>query len=84
MAASAQFTITTTPQKIVSSSIHDQTIKIHTAQLIYVGTDSSVSTTTGYRMDVGDKTEFQLDGNTELWALTNLASGLIYTFTFIS
>jgi hypothetical protein len=84
MAKSAQFTITTTPQKIVSSSIHDQTIKIHTTQIIYLGTDSSVSTSTGYRMDVGDKTEFQLDGNEELWAVTNSGSGLIYTFTFIS
>ena len=84
MAVSAQFTITTTAQKIVPSSIHDQTIKIHTTQIVYLGSSASVSTTNGYRMDVGDKAEFQLDGETELWAITNSGSGLIYTFTFIS
>jgi hypothetical protein len=84
MAASAQFILNGTPQKICSTSIHDQSIKIHAHQACYVGSTSAVSTSTGFLMDNGDKTDFLIDGGAELWAISSGSSSTISIFVNIT
>lgn len=54
----AQFSITTTPAQIYSGDGANE-IHLHTGGAIFIG-DSTVSSTTGLRMDSGDKLTFSL------------------------
>jgi len=54
----AQYSITTTPTMIYAGDGANE-IHLHTAGVLYIG-DSTVSSTTGLRMDNGDKLTFSL------------------------
>ena len=71
-----QFTLTTTPVKIYSADIAAEKVYLHSETAIaYLGFDSSVSSTTGYKLDVNDK--IILDNHEgELWAVSS-ASGVL-------
>ena len=53
---SAQYAVTTSPVKIVSADIAAEMVYVHSETAIaYLGGDSTVSSTTGYKLDVNDK-----------------------------
>ena len=54
----AQYSVTTTPVQIYSGDGANE-IHLHTGGAIFIG-DSTVSNTTGLRMDSGDKLTFSL------------------------
>lgn len=56
---SAQFTITTTPQVIVTGDNYSEEVHIHSGSgTVYIG-GADVTTSNGYRMDNGDKQVFR-------------------------
>ena len=66
----AQFTLTTTPVKIYSADIVAEKVYLHSETAIaYIGFDSSVSSTTGYKLDVNDKIIL-------LWAVSSVSGVL--------
>jgi hypothetical protein len=73
---SAQYSVTTSPVKIVSADISAENIYIHSETAIaYLGADSTVSSTTGYKLDVNDK--ISLSGHEgELWAVSASTSAM--------
>ena len=80
--SSAQFTVTTTPVKIVSADIAAENVHIHNETAIaYLGGDSSVSSTTGYKLDVNDKITLA-NHEGEIWAVS--ASSSTITVLIIS
>lgn len=80
----AKYVVDGTAVKISVDTIHDQNILVHAKQSIYVGTTSSVSSTTGFLMDNGDKIEFSIDGDMELWAISATTSSDVYVFRKIT
>ena len=72
----AQFSLTTTPVKIISADIVAEKVYIHSeTATAYLGFDSSVSSTTGYKLDPNDK--ITLDNHEgELWAVSSVAGTL--------
>jgi len=80
--SSAQFTVTTTPVKIVAADIAAEMVYIHSETAIaYLGGDNTVSSTTGYKLDVNDKISLT-NHEGELWAVsvsTSAISVLIIT-----
>ena len=72
----AQFALTTSPVKILSSDSVAEKVYIHSETAVaYLGFDSSVSATTGYKLDVNDK--IILDNHEgELWAVSAVAGTL--------
>ena len=79
---SAQFSLTTSPTKIVAADIASENIYLHSEIAIaYIGADSTVSSTTGYKLDVNDKITLS-NHEGELWAVsasTGTMSVLIIT-----
>jgi hypothetical protein len=75
-ASSAQYTVTTTPTKIVSSDIVAEMVYIHSETAIaYLGGDNTVSSTTGYKLDVNDKISIS-NHEGELWVASSAASAV--------
>ena len=75
-ATSAQFTVTTTPVKIVSADIAAEMVYIHSETAIaYLGGDSTVSSTTGYKLDVNDKITLSSHEG-ELWIVSSATSSV--------
>jgi len=74
----AQFSLTTTPVKILASDSVAEKVYIHSETAIaYLGFDSSVSSSTGYKLDVNDK--IVLDNHEgELWAVSSSAGTLSF------
>ena len=73
---SAQFTVTTAPVKIVSADIAAEMVYIHSETAIaYLGGDSTVSSTTGYKLDVNDKISLA-NHEGEIWAVSSVSSSI--------
>lgn len=73
---SAQFTVTTTPVKIVTADIAAEMVYIHSETAIaYLGGDNTVSSTTGYKLDVNDKISLT-NHEGELWATSASSSAI--------
>jgi hypothetical protein len=71
---SAQYAVTTSPVKIVGADIAAETVYIHSETAIaYLGGDSTVSSTTGYKLDVNDKITIA-NHEGEIWAVSAVAS----------
>jgi hypothetical protein len=72
--SSAQYAVTTTPVKIVSADNVAEMVYIHSETAIaYLGGDNSVSSTTGYKLDVNDKISLA-NHEGEIWAVSAVAS----------
>jgi len=72
--SSAQYAVTTTPVKIVSADTSAEMVYIHSETAIaYLGGDNSVSSTTGYKLDVNDKISLA-NHEGEIWAVSAVAS----------
>ena len=75
-ASSAQYTVTTSPVKIVPADIAAEMVYIHSETAIaYLGGDSTVSSTTGYKLDVNDKISFT-NHEGEIWAVSASSSSM--------
>jgi len=73
---SAQYTVTTTPAKIVSADIAAEMVYVHSETAIaYLGGDSTVSSTTGYKLDVNDKITIA-NHEGELWVVSSATSSI--------
>ena len=71
---SAQYSVTTAPVKIVGADVNAETVYIHSETAIaYLGGDSTVSSTTGYKLDVNDKISLA-NHEGEIWAVSAVAS----------
>jgi hypothetical protein len=71
---SAQYTVTTSPTKIVSADIAAEMVYVHSETAIaYLGGDNTVSSTTGYKLDVNDKISIA-NHEGELWVVSSVAS----------
>ena len=80
MATTAQFSIATTRTQIVETLPFDQTVLLHCASgSVYVG-DSTVTTSTGFRLDNGDKLTLPVGDHEGLWAIA-AASSTVYVYT---
>jgi hypothetical protein len=72
--SSAQFAVTTSPVKIVSADVAAEMVYIHSETAIaYLGGDSTVSSTTGYKLDVNDKISLT-NHEGEIWTVSAVAS----------
>jgi outer membrane lipoprotein-sorting protein len=70
---SAQYTVTTSPTKIVSADIAAEMVYVHSETAIsYLG-DSTVSSTTGYKLDINDKISLA-NHEGEIWAVSAISS----------
>jgi hypothetical protein len=70
---SAQYAVTTAPTKIVSADIAAEMVYIHSETAVaYLG-DSTVSSTTGYKLDINDKISLA-NHEGEIWAVSAVAS----------
>jgi len=72
---SAQYAVTTSPTKIVSADIAAEMVYVHSETAIaYLG-DSTVSSTTGYKLDINDKISLA-NHEGEIWAVSASASSI--------
>lgn len=73
MPNTSQVTVTTTATLLVTANRADQAVYLHSSSgTIYVG-GAGVTTSTGYKMDNGDKLSMQLSDNESLYGIA--ASG---------
>jgi hypothetical protein len=80
MATSAQVTVTTTAAVIVPASPFDQTVLLHSGSgAVYVG-DSTVTSSTGFRLDNGDKIVLPVGDHEALYAITSSGTAILYIY----
>jgi hypothetical protein len=71
MPKTSQVSVTTTPTLLVTANRADQSVYLHSSSgVIYLG-NSDVTTSTGYRMDNGDKLTMQLSDNESLYGIVS-------------
>ena len=71
MPNTSQKTVTTSPTLLVTANRADQLVYLHSSSgIIYIG-NSDVTTSTGYRMDNGDKLSLQLSDNEALYGIVS-------------
>lgn len=71
MPKTSQVSVTTTPTLLVTANRADQSVYLHSSSgVIYLG-NSDVTTSTGYRMDNGDKLTMQLSDNESLYGVVS-------------
>jgi hypothetical protein len=71
---SAQYAVTTSAVKIASADSLAENIYLHTETgVCYLGGDSTVSSTTGYKLDVNDKITIA-NHEGELWVIAAVAA----------
>ena len=71
MPSTAQISVGTTPTLIVTANRADQLVYLHSSSgTLYLG-NSAVTSSTGYKMDNGDKLTMQLSDNEALYAVTS-------------
>ena len=72
---SAQYTVTTSPTKIVSADIAAEMVYVHSETAVaYLG-DSTVSSSNGYKLDVNDKISL-VNHEGEIWAVSASSSSI--------
>ena len=81
--SSAQFSIDGTAVKLAESNGVPIEVHVHSASgSIYLG-DSTVTTSTGYRLDNGDKAVFTIADHTALYAISASGSQTVYVLKAI-
>jgi hypothetical protein len=80
----SQKTVTTTPTLLVTANRADQMVYLHSSSgVIYLG-NSDVTTSTGYRMDSGDKLTLQLSDNEALYGVTLVATATMMVMATVN
>ena len=69
----SQVTVADTAAILIVKAPQYQEVNVHVTGTIYLG-GSTVSNTTGYKMDNGDKVNFTLAPNTDLYAVSAAGS----------
>ena len=82
MPSSAQYTVGTTPVKIAQSGGTPIQIQIHTTASVYFG-DATVTPSTGFRLDNGDREIFTLADSDALYAVQSAGSSTVYVMVTI-
>jgi len=84
MPNTSQKTVTTSPTLLVTANRADQLVYLHSSSgIIYIG-NSDVTTSTGYRMDNGDKLTLQLSDNEALYGITNTGTATMMVMATVS
>ena len=84
MPNTSQKTVTTSPTLLVTANRADQTVYLHSSSgIIYLG-NSDVTTSTGYRMDNGDKLTMQLSDNEALYGITNTGTATMMVMATVN
>jgi hypothetical protein len=79
-----QVTVTTTATLLVASDPHDQTVLLHSASgACFVG-NASVTASTGFKIDNGDKVTLPLGAYEALYAITSSGSDTVYVFSEVN
>ena len=80
----SQVTVTTSATLLVTANRADQMVYLHSGSgTIYLG-NSNVTTSTGYRMDNGDKLSMQLGDNEALYAIAASGTPIVYVMDTIN
>lgn len=79
---SNQITVTTTAAILVPQATQYQEVTVHSTATVYVG-GSTVSTTNGFKIDNGDKLKFTIAPNTDLYAVANSGTSVVYTLATV-
>lgn len=84
MPDTSQKTVTTAATLLVTANRADQMVYLHSSSgIIYIG-NSDVTTSTGYRMDNGDKLTLQLSDNEALYGITNTGTATMMVMATVS
>ena len=84
MPNTSQKTVTTSPTLLVTANRADQTVYLHSSSgIIYIG-NSDVTTSTGYRMDSGDKLTLQLSDNESLYGVVVAATATMMVMATVN
>jgi hypothetical protein len=84
MPYTAQISVGTTPTLILAANRADQVVSLHSSSgITYIGA-STVSTSTGYKMDNGDKLTVQLSDNESLYAITSSGTATMMVYANIN
>ena len=72
-----QVTVTTSPTILVDNTAEAEEVHLHAAggQVVYIG-DSDVTTTSGFRMDSGEKLTLQ-NKNNPIYGVTNAGTTVV-------
>jgi hypothetical protein len=80
----SQKTVTTSPTLLVTANRADQLVYLHSSSgIIYIG-NSDVTTSTGYRMDNGDKLTLQLSDNEALYGIASSGTATMMVMATVS
>jgi hypothetical protein len=84
MPKTSQVSVTTTPTLLVTANRADQSVYLHSSSgVIYLG-NSDVTTSTGYRMDNGDKLTMQLSDNESLYGIVSSGTATIMVMATVN
>jgi hypothetical protein len=80
----AQITATTTATLLVSSDPHDQTVNLHCESgSAYIGS-STVTASTGFKIDSNNKVELPLGAYESLYAITSTGTTKVYVYSEVN
>jgi hypothetical protein len=84
MPKTSQVSVTSTPTLLVTANRADQSVYLHSSSgVIYLG-NSDVTTSTGYRMDNGDKLTLQLSDNESLYGIVSSGTATMMVMATIN
>ena len=84
MPNTSQKTVTTAATLLVTANRADQLVYLHSSSgTIYLG-NSDVTTSTGYRMDNGDKLSMQLSDTEALYGITNTGTATMMVMATVN
>jgi hypothetical protein len=84
MPKTSQVSVTSTPTLLVTANRADQSVYLHSSSgVVYLG-NSDVTTSTGYRMDNGDKLTLQLSDNESLYGVVSSGSATMMVMATIN
>lgn len=80
----SQVTVTTTATLLVAADPHDQTVSLHAATgACFIG-NASVTASTGFKIDNGDKVTLPLGAYEALYAITSSGSDTVYVYSEVN
>ena len=77
MTTTSQIAVTSTATLLVPAASQFQEVHLHTTSILYVG-DSTVTTSTGLRLDNGDKLTFTISPNVALYGIVSSGTQTVY------
>jgi hypothetical protein len=75
-----QITVGSTPVMVGKCTTEQMLVWVHCTGSMYFGTDNTVSSSTGFRLDNGDKYSTTVCYGDEIWAVSSTGTPILYTF----